>query len=65
MSRLTAAQQEFARRNDAVLGGERNFVPGHPVFMYRAEAAATDRWLVDSTGLAIEHVCFRRSASSG
>jgi hypothetical protein len=65
MDRLTASQQKFARKKNAVLSVERNFVPGQSVFMYRVKASSTDRWLVDSSGVAIEYICFKRFASSG
>ena len=58
---LSVAQQEFVD-NHAIDRVEPGMGQDDALFMYRVDAAFTDRWLVLRTGFVVEHDRFERYA---
>lgn len=56
---LTSAQQRFALEHEASIGN-RGWNDERNVFVYRAGAALTRRWLIDRDGRVVETEVFPR-----
>jgi hypothetical protein len=55
---LTTSQRRFADRNQATPGSHAGLNDGL-VFMYRDDAVAARRWLIDEGGRVVDEVDFR------